>query len=152
MDVWNVKKPLNFLMSWCQWWRCGKGGKNTMARRKDFGQKQIQASWWDPNEVVIIRSLAEEDAEAIQDRLMELSQLPEAGKQQQPPEARMLLGSARRLTLLYGIQSWTFTDKNNKPLPLSEESIRRLAPEDGEFIYNAINAMNQPMSESQKKS
>lgn len=117
-----------------------------MPRRRTFAPKEIHANWWDAHEVVIIRPLREEDNELIQDQLTEMI----AGDAKNASMA-LKLGTSRRLTMLRAIQSWTLTDEHGRPLPLNEQSIKDLAPEDADYIYQEINALNAPMSEAEKK-
>jgi hypothetical protein len=119
---------------------------NIMPRRRTFAPRDIRAPWWDAHETVIIRPLREEDNELIQDQLTEMI----AGDAKNASMA-LKLGTSRRLTMLRAIQSWTLTDEAGRALPLNEQSIKDLAPEDADYIYSAINALNAPMSESEKK-
>ena len=66
-------------------------------------------------------------------------------------DMKLALGTSRRLTMLHGIESWTLTNEDASPLPLNEDSIRDLAPEDADYIYAEINALNQPMTSAEKK-
>jgi hypothetical protein len=117
-----------------------------MPRRRTFAPKPIQATWWDRHESVIIRPLREEDQEIVQDQLAEM--VAGEGKN---ASMSLKLGTSRRLTMLQAIQSWTLTDEFGNPLPLTEQSIRDLAPEDADFIHSEINALNQPMTNDEKK-
>jgi hypothetical protein len=111
-------------------------------RRKSIAQQQIQASHWDPNEVVVIRSLTTEDEEAIANGLTELSK---------DGQMHIHAGRSKRLTLLRAIVSWTLTDEAGRPLPLNETSIRNLDAADSQFILDAIHAFNKPMDAAEKK-
>lgn len=115
-----------------------------MPRRRTVSRKQIQAPHWDAHEVVFIRSLRDGDNQDIQDELAAMSAEDRANM-------KLALGTSRRLTMLYGIESWTLTNEDGSPLPLSEKSLRELAPEDADFIYKAINEINAPMTEGEKK-
>lgn len=130
-----------------------------MPRRKQVQTRQIQAPHWDAHEVVIIRSLTGFDNDWIQDR----STVMTAGE----TNMKILAGTTQRLTLLRGIESWTFTDADNRPLPwpplslresenaaayqVREESLKHVFTEDRNFIFNEINTLSQPMSEDEKK-
>lgn len=135
-----------------------------MARRKATQSKVIQAPHWDTHETVLIRSLTGDDFDWINDRMAVVDTTNvSAGA----ADMQMKLGTAQRLTIIRGIDSWTFTDENNNPMPwppLSrnesdnlaicqqrEQILKSVFPEDRLFIYNAINALNQPMSEEEKK-
>lgn len=113
-----------------------------MSRRKSISTKQIQAPHWDPNEVVIIRSLNTEDEEYIQDGLADIDA---------NGSPSIHAGRVKRLTIARAIVSWTFTDEQNRPLPLNEDSIKGLAGEDSQYILDQVNAMNKPLSEDEKK-
>lgn len=115
-----------------------------MSRRRTVSRKQIQASHWDAHEVVFIRSLRDGDQQDIQDGLAAMS----TGERS---DMKLALGTSRRLTMFYGIESWTLTNEDGSPVPLCEQSIRELAPEDADYIYAAINALNQPMLAAEKK-
>lgn len=119
-----------------------------MPRRKSITEKIIKAAHWDNNETVLIRSLREDDTEWIQDQLAEVAQ---SGTATQPANMKLNLGTTRRLTMLRGIVSWTLCDDAGRILPVSEESLRGLAPEDCDFIYGEINKLNQPMTQDEKK-
>lgn len=112
-----------------------------MARRKSISTVQIQAPHWDNNEVVIIRSLNTDDEEYITDGLAGID-----GNGQ----PQMHAGRNKRLTLQRGIVSWTFTDEQNVPLPLNDQSIRSLAKVDSQYIYDQIEALNTPLSDAEK--
>ena len=118
-----------------------------MSRRRTVSRKQIQAPHWDAHEVVFIRSLREGDTEAIQDGLAAVATGTAGAKN----DMKLALGTSRRLTMLHGIESWTLTNEDASPLPLNEDSIRDLAPEDADYIYAEINALNQPMTSAEKK-
>ncbi len=113
-----------------------------MPRRKSITTKQVRAPHWEPHEAVVIRSLNTDDEEYIQDGLAGID--PNG-------QPRIYAGRNKRLTLQRGIVSWTLTDEHNKPLPVSEQSIRELASVDSQFIFDEISALNKPMSESEKK-
>jgi hypothetical protein len=115
-----------------------------MPRRRTVSRKQIQAPNWDAHEVVFIRSLRDGDNQDIQDALAAMSPGEKA-------DMKLALGTSRRLTMLHGIESWTLTNEDGSPLPLCEQSIRDLAPEDADYIYKEINDLNAPMTESEKK-
>lgn len=129
-----------------------------MARRKQIQNKQIQEPNWDNHEIVIIRSKTGFDEEWIQDR--STSMIP--GQM----SMNILSGTSQKLTLIRCIESWTFTDANNQPLPwpplslreaenaaiyqIREKSLEHVFPEDRAFIFNEITALSQPMSEEEK--
>ncbi len=113
-----------------------------MPRRKSITTATIHAEYWENHECVVIRSLNTEDDEYIQDGL---ASIDDKGV------THIYAGRLKRLTLQRAIVSWTFTDEHSKPLPLSEQCIRELAPEDSNYILSAINAINQPMLPSEKK-
>jgi hypothetical protein len=115
-----------------------------MPRRRTVTENVIHAPHWEAHETVLIRSLRERDNEAIQDKLAAMT----AGAD---TDMKLALGTTRRLTMFHGIVSWTLTDEHGRPLPISMESIMDLFPEDADFIYGAINDMNQPMTEQEKK-
>jgi hypothetical protein len=130
-----------------------------MPRRKQIQNKQIQAPNWDNHEVVIIRSKTGYDEEWIQDR----STIMTAGEM----NMKILGGTTQKLTLIRCIESWTFSDANNQPLPwpplsmreadnvaicqIREKSLEHVFPEDRTFIFNEIMALSQPMSDEEKK-
>lgn len=130
-----------------------------MSRRKQVQTKQIQAPHWDTHELVIIRSLTGFDNDWIQDR----SSIMTAGE----VNVKILGGTTQRLTLLRGIESWTFTDANGQPLPwpplsmreadnaaayqVREKSLDHVFTEDRSYIFSEITALGQPMSEEEKK-
>lgn len=113
-----------------------------MSRRKSITTTQVRAAHWDPHECVVIRSLNTDDEEMITDGLagIDASGSP-----------RLYAGRNKRLTLERGIVSWTLTDEQNRPLPLNEQSIRGLAPEDSQFILSEIQALNTHLSAAEKK-
>lgn len=130
-----------------------------MSRRKQVQTKQIQAPNWDTYEIVVIRSKTGYDEEWIQDR----STTMVAGEL----NMKILGGTTQKLTLIRCIESWTFTDANNQPLPwpplsmreaenlaichIREKSLEHVFPEDRNFIFKEIDALSQPMSEEEKK-
>ena len=111
-------------------------------RRKSISTRTIHAEHWEPHECVVVRSLNTDDDEVIQDGLVSTDILGQTS---------VHAGRLKRLTLQRAIVSWTFTDEQGRPLPLSEQSIRELAPEDSMYILSAINAINQPMLPDEKK-
>lgn len=113
-----------------------------MPRRKSLTTKTIRADYWEPHECVVIRSLNTEYDEHIQDGLASIDN---------NGNTQIHAGRIKRLTLLRGIVSWTLTDEHGKPLPLSEQNIKSLANEDSQYIFSAIQALNQPMLPSEKK-
>lgn len=113
-----------------------------MARIKTIATKQIQAPHWDPHEVAVIRSLNAEDQEIISD---EISDISDNGK------IKIRAGRNMRLTVQRGLVSWTLTDEQNKPLPLTEESIRSLHQSDLQYIFEQIQELNKPLPASEKK-
>ncbi|SRR6266851_1406330 len=130
-----------------------------MARRKQIQTKQIQAPNWDNHEIVIIRSKTGYDEEWVQDK----STVMTAGQM----NMQILGGTTQKLTLIRCIESWTFTDANNQPLPwpplsmreadnvaiyqIREKSLEHVFPEDRNFIFTEIGDLSQPMSEEEKK-
>lgn len=111
-------------------------------RRKSLTTRTIHAEHWENHECVVIRSLNTEDDEHIQD---ELAGIDDKGN------TRIYAGRLKRLTLLRGIVSWTFTDEHGRPLDLNEANIKALANEDSNYILSAIQALNAPMLPSEKK-
>lgn len=113
-----------------------------MPRRRNITTKQVHADHWDNHEAVVIRSLNTEDEEYITDGL---AGVDANGKPQ------IHAGRNKRLTLQRSIVSWTLTDEHGRPLPLCEQSIRELAPEDSQYIFEEIQALNKPLSDQEKK-
>jgi len=113
-----------------------------MPRRRNITTKQIHADHWDNHEAVVIRSLNTDDEEHITDGLAAINA---AGQPQ------LHTGRNKRLTLQRAIVSWTLTDEHGRPTPLNEQSIRELAPEDSQYIFNEIQAINTPMTVEEKK-
>lgn len=128
-----------------------------MPRRKTFGTHQIHAEWWDAHEFVVIRELNAEDIEWLQDEATSLIADSKA-KNDGKVDVKLLNGTQRRLTLVRGIVSWTFTDAHNNPMPMPAytdnpkviaqrlQSLRSLAPEDAQYIYEQLDKINQPMT------
>jgi hypothetical protein len=130
-----------------------------MPRRKQVDTKQIQAPNWDNYEIVIIRSKTGYDEEWIQDRSTAMT----AGQM----DMRILGGTSQKLTLIRCIESWTFTDENNQPLPwpplsmreadniaiyqIREQSLAYVFPEDRNYIFNEITELSKPMTKEEKK-
>jgi len=113
-----------------------------MPRRRTITTKQVHAPHWDNHEAVVIRSLNTDDEEHITDGL---AGVDASGKPQ------IHAGRNKRLTLQRSIVSWTLTDEHGRPVPLNEQSIRELAPEDSQFIFEEIQALNKPMTAEEKK-
>lgn len=113
-----------------------------MPRRRNITTKQVHADHWDNHEAVVIRSLNTDDEEHITDGLADLNA---AGQPQ------VHAGRNKRLTLQRAIVSWTLTDEHGRPVPLNEQSIRELAPEDSQHIFEEIQALNKPLSNDEKK-
>jgi hypothetical protein len=113
-----------------------------MARRKSITTETIHASHWDNHECVVIRSQNTDDEEWINDQIAGITA---DGK------ASIHGGRQKRLTLQRCIVSWTLTDEQNKPLPVNEQSIRELATEDSQYIFEAIGKLNKPMTDNEKK-
>jgi hypothetical protein len=126
-----------------------------MPRRKTFGTHEIHADWWDNHELVIIKDLTSEDDDWISDKTSTMT-VGEA-------DMSMKWGTTRRLTLIRGIESWTFTDDHNRSIPFPPfkndpkviaartEALAGLASEDSNFIYGELNKRNQPMSEVEQE-
>lgn len=130
-----------------------------MPRQKAVQSKTIHAEHWDNHEVVLIRGLTGYDNDWIQDQIVRQT----AGTD----DMKIKVGAAQRLTLIRCIESWTFTDAFDQPIPwpplsqregdnlaicrVREKSLEHVFPDDRLFIYNAINALNQPLSEDEKK-
>ena len=51
-------------------------------------------------------------------------------------------------TTLAGIVSWTFTDKEGKPIPVTLDAVKGLRSQDAKFIEEAIDALNPTRDES----
>lgn len=128
-----------------------------MPRRKQFSFKQIHADWWDAHETVLIRAFRAGDEDWIQDHAASVASDLDGDQ-----TVDMAIGTIRHLSLVRGIESWTFTDSNGQPIPFpplgSKEAmvarraaLKDLAPEDTAFIYAEINQLNQPMSPEEKK-
>lgn len=113
-----------------------------MARRKSITTKQIQAPHWEAHEAVVIRSLNTEDEEFITDGLADID--AKGG-------TSLHAGRNKRLTLQRAIVSWTLTDESGKPLDLNEATIRALATEDSQYIFEQIQAINAPLTDAEKK-
>jgi hypothetical protein len=129
-----------------------------MPRQKSIQSKTVHADHWDNHEIVCIRGLTGYDSDWIQDQMMTQA----AGQ-----DMAIKIGTAQRLTLIRCIESWTFTDYNNNPIPwpplsineadngaickMREQSLAQVFPDDRAYIYGEINAINQPMKEDEKK-
>jgi hypothetical protein len=113
-----------------------------MPRRRNITTQQIHADHWDNHEAVVIRSQNTDDEEFITDQL---AGIDANGK------PTMHAGRNKRLTLQRCIVSWTFTDEHGRPTPLNEQSIRDLAPEDSQYIFEEIAKLNKPMTDQEKK-
>ena len=118
--------------------------EKTMPRRRGVTRKEVRAPHWDAHESVLIRSLREQDNETIQDELASMVGTENANM-------KLALGTTRKLTMLHGIESWTLTEEDGRPIAKSLEAIGNLAPEDADFIYAEINKLNQPMTADEKK-
>ena len=105
----------------------------------------IHADWWDKGEEVVIK----ERTWADDQKLASLSlaekgiRLKDAGELKRIVENTTLdLAAMNAHMMLLSIQSWTFTDGNGAPAPITRASIEQLSREDGEFIMEAIVALN----------
>jgi hypothetical protein len=113
-----------------------------MPRRRNITTKQIHADHWDNHEAVVIRSLNTDDEEHITDGLADINATG---------QPQVHAGRNKRLTLQRAIVSWTLTDEHGRPVPLSEDSIRELAQEDSQYIFEEIQALNKPLTDQEKK-
>jgi len=113
-----------------------------MPRRKSLTTKTIHAEHWEPHECVVVRSLNTEDDEYIQDGLADIDD---------KGTTHIYAGRMKRLTLMRAIVSWTLTDEHGNRIDVNEQNIKNLANEDSNYIYSAINALNQPMLPDEKK-
>lgn len=113
-----------------------------MPRRRNITTKQIHADHWDNHEAVVIRSLNTDDEEHITDGIAGINA---AGQPQ------VHAGRNKRLTLQRAIVSWTLTDEHGRPVPLNEQSIRELAQEDSQYIFEEVQALNKPLTVEEKK-
>lgn len=124
-----------------------------MPRKRTFGTHEIHAPWWDPHEIVIIREFNSDDDDWITDQAASM----EAGSS----DMKWAQGTVRRMTLVRGIVSWTFTDERNVPMPwpalsrdedpakvykMRDQILRTLDPKDSAFIYGEVNKRNQAMT------
>ena len=113
-----------------------------MPRRRNITTSQVHSPHWDNHEAVVIRSLNTDDEEFINDQIADVD---ENGK------VKLRTGRSKRLTLQRAIVSWTLTDEHERPLPLNEQSIRDLAPEDSQYIFEQVQALNKPLTNAEKK-
>lgn len=95
----------------------------------------IHADWWEDGEEVVIRVISYGEAEQIEFEATEVV-TDDAGEIM----VKLNLGKRRVLRTHAGISSWTFER------PLSLEAVHALNPEDGQYIYDQIQALNQARS------
>lgn len=124
--------------------------------------QRIQAEWWADDEWVEIRKFGYVDRKYLAvvyvqlvDRLREEGILPprpesEEAYQKQleamptPPE---LVAEFNAHTIRQGVRRWT--DEHGVMQPVTLEAVRMLSDQDGDFILEAINALNPRRSEEE---
>lgn len=97
--------------------------------------KEIQAEWWEENEIVTIKKFSYGDRQKLDGAAI-------GGMNAGDTEVQMNLYEMQIIKLLSGIHSWTFEDQNGKVVPASREYIHSLNEKDGDFIEQAIDEYN----------
>lgn len=150
VDLWLESKGLtedDFEAGYREW-QCRRS--NNLARRRHLTTQPIRANHWEPHEMVEIRSFREADNQWIQDQLAETI-MQQNGAQPEQQTMAYRLGKSRLYTMLRGIVAWTLTDEAGNRLEVNAKNIGDLAPEDADFIYQAISNLNKPMTQGEGK-
>lgn len=117
--------------------------------RFDLKTETIHHPEWDEGETVTIREMTYAESQRL--AMAGMSQdmkIPTDKKQRDAIQARgftvadMDLERMKITAMMAGIQSWTFCNGDGKPVPVTEENIRLLSVRDGDFIMEAIDALN----------
>ena len=103
----------------------------------------LHAPTWENYETVIVKNkMSMADEEWISNQFTRMNKNGELDAS---------LGSVKLKTLVRMIVSWTFAE-NGAPVPLNEQNVGRLAKEYADYIYEQINANNQPMTVEEQES
>lgn len=120
----------------------------------DGDTRTIHAEWWPDGWTVTVRELSYADTQRLATAgLKATKRLPKSKKEGEQMADSLTMGDTdieqlKRLTMLAAIVSWTFTDRDDKEvMPLNDSSIRRLRARDGDFIEEAIGALNPERSD-----
>jgi hypothetical protein len=122
-----------------------------MGRFVGAGETQaVRAPWWGEAETVTIRKFSWGQTQSLNTAGVEttgsMGQGPAAGSggaALKPGMRVSVLLDVRNFALMEaGIEAWTLLDESGAVAPLALDSIKRLAPADGDFILKAINDFN----------
>ena len=112
----------------------------------------VSAEWWPDGMSVTVTELSYESVQRVAKYLINAdTPLPKNKR-----EANRLTRTYGDLetaemqfhTTLAGIVSWTFTDKEGKPIPVTLQAVKGLRSQDAKFIEEAIDALNPNRDES----
>jgi hypothetical protein len=113
----------------------------------------IHAEWWPEGWTVTVKELSYADTKRLATAgIKATKKLPKSKKEGAQMAVSLTMGDTdieqlKRLTMLAAIVSWTLCNGDGKPMPLNETSIRRLRARDGDFIEEAIGALNPDRSD-----
>lgn len=110
-----------------------------MARFGNTVTKEIQASWWEKDEVVVIKKLSWGEQLRVEQNLFSVS--AEMGSAENV-NARMNIQASNLMTMRLGILSWNFKDQAGQDVPVDQRRIEDLQLEDGQFILAEIEKLN----------
>ena len=110
---------------------------------------RVRAEWWDEDEWVEIKKLSGWERDKMQAALVKVAaNLGLVGRDMDALPAELNFGEANYWILKFGIKAWNLKGPDGKPVPLNDTWLKRLAPEDQDWLVKQINEFNRPPSES----
>jgi hypothetical protein len=111
----------------------------------EVATKTIHAEWWGDGATVTVKELTYADEQRLAMAGMKQdTAIPTTKREQRNMKTKVKdldLERLKLLTMQAGIESWTFK------MPITLENLKKLTRKDGEFIQEAIDALNPSVDE-----
>lgn len=110
--------------------------------RFDLETEEIHAEWWEDGEVVVVKERTWNDEQRLASASLGKLKVRDMGKlSDRIDDAEFDLATMNAQMMLMSIESWTFQN-GDKPAKVSLKNIQLLPKKDGDFIMEAIVALN----------
>jgi hypothetical protein len=112
--------------------------------RFDLKTETIHADWWDEGETVTITQLTWAQKQDLQKYAMRDIVMPNSKREARNRQIKYTDADWKSLavqTMLAAIVAWTFT-QNGSVMSVNQEAVEKLSEEDGDFIMEAVDALN----------
>lgn len=110
--------------------------------RFDLQTEEIHADWWQDDEVVVVKERTWNDEQQLASASLGKLKVRDMGKlSDRIDDAEFDLATMNAQMMLMSIESWTFQN-GDKPAKINLKNIQLLPKKDGDFIMEAIVALN----------